>query len=165
MTLNLYFRISASQIGVKPTAWAFWAFSSLCSDVHRKCVLYCWVSRCKHQSSRPWHYYATNRSEAHVLHSSCQSSLSATVQGHAYAFYAFYALGVLFSVIRGPCKRYAVTPTRMPGHGLHTSRRYGYGCATCLSVHRLPCNPQNLLLLICQFCAEMDYLYSNTQFV
>jgi hypothetical protein len=32
------------------------------------------------------------------------------------AFYAFYALGILFSVIGGPCKRYAVTPTRMPGH-------------------------------------------------
>ncbi len=33
-----------------------------------------------------------------------------------YAFYAFYALGVLFSVIGGPCKRYAVTLTRMPSH-------------------------------------------------
>jgi hypothetical protein len=30
-------------------------------------------------------------------------------------FYAFYALGVLFSVIRGPCKRYAVTPTQCTG--------------------------------------------------
>jgi hypothetical protein len=32
----------------------------------------------------------------------------------SYAFCAFYALGVLFSVIGGPCKRYAVTLTRMP---------------------------------------------------
>jgi hypothetical protein len=30
-----------------------------------------------------------------------------------YAFYVFYALGVLFSVIGGPCRRYAVTPTRV----------------------------------------------------
>ncbi len=37
-----------------------------------------------------------------------------------YAFYAFYALGVLFSVIGGPCKRYAVTPTRMPAHNCRT---------------------------------------------
>ncbi len=30
-----------------------------------------------------------------------------------YSFQAFYALGVLFCVIGGPCKRYAVTLTRM----------------------------------------------------
>ncbi len=36
------------------------------------------------------------------------------VFGMQYAFYVFYALGVLFSVIGGPCKRYAMTLTRMP---------------------------------------------------
>jgi hypothetical protein len=30
--------------------------------------------------------------------------------------YAFYALGVLFSIIGGRCKRYAVALTLMPGH-------------------------------------------------
>ncbi len=50
-----------------------------------------------------------------------------------YAFYAFWGFsmrsmrsmrggfifrnrGFIFSVIGGPCKRYAVTPTRMPSH-------------------------------------------------
>jgi hypothetical protein len=31
-----------------------------------------------------------------------------------YAFYVFYALRVLFSVLGSPCKRYVVTPTHMP---------------------------------------------------
>jgi hypothetical protein len=40
-------------------------------------------------------------------------------------FHAFYALGVLFSVIGGPCKRYAVALTRRlpPGAALYVCMR------------------------------------------
>jgi hypothetical protein len=40
----------------------------------------------------------------------------ALTEGTFYGFYGFYALRVLFSVIGGPCKRYAVTLTPMPSH-------------------------------------------------
>ncbi len=53
----------------------------------------------------------TNQPPTHDTLDSSPASNPPARKAHR-AFYAFYALGVLFSVIGGPCKRYAVTLER-----------------------------------------------------